>query len=261
MKNGTIVDIQFSDGSLFVSTDAAGNRYTSRKVVLGTGIKDLVPSTPGLQENWANGIFWCPWCDGYEHRDQPLGILGPIDKILGNVEEIRTLNTDIIAFVNGTLTNDNVQALDATTPYWQKTLEAYNVKLENRTIAAIERIQNGAVVNSAVNMAEYDKFNVKLVDGTEVERGAFFTAFPSVQRSNLGQQMGVRLSGTQLYADFLGGMRTNVVGVYAVGDANSDGSTNVPHAMWSGKRAAVDIHCKFSWIIGETDTSTDVPVQ
>jgi thioredoxin reductase len=35
---------------------------------------------------------------------------------------------------------------------------------------------------------------------------------------------------------------TNIKGIFAVGDANTDNSTNVPHAMWSGKRAAVTIH-------------------
>jgi thioredoxin reductase len=38
------------------------------------------------------------------------------------------------------------------------------------------------------------------------------------------------------------GMRTNEVGVFAIGDANSDGSTNVPHAMYSGKKAGVYVH-------------------
>lgn len=34
------------------------------------------------------------------------------------------------------------------------------------------------------------------------------------------------------------------LGIYGVGDANADNSTNVPHAMWSGKRSAVSIHVK-----------------
>ncbi|KAJ5316516.1 hypothetical protein N7508_001024 [Penicillium antarcticum] len=41
-------------------------------------------------------------------------------------------------------------------------------------------------------------------------------------------------------------MRTNQTGFFAIGDANSDGSTNVPHAMFSGKRAAVYIHVEMS---------------
>lgn len=40
-------------------------------------------------------------------------------------------------------------------------------------------------------------------------------------------------------------MRTKETGVFAIGDANSDDTTNVPHAMFSGKRAAVYIQGEF----------------
>ncbi|KEF63636.1 uncharacterized protein A1O9_01614 [Exophiala aquamarina CBS 119918] len=242
MQNGTVVDINVVNGTSFTITDDSGHVYTSQKVVLATGIKDLVPSTPGLLENWSKGIFWCPWCDGYEHRDQPMGLLSTIDKIPGMVEEIRTLNTDLIAFVNGSMTTDAIRTLNGTVPEWQKMLATYNVQVDNRTITSIERIQDGAVVASDVDMAEYDKFMIHLDDGTAVERGACFTSFPSTQRSGLGASLGVTMVQEKLYSNMTLGMRTNISGVYAVGDANSDGSTNVPHAMWSGKRAAVDIH-------------------
>ena len=45
-----------------------------------------------------------------------------------------------------------------------------------------------------------------------------------------------------MFADWDSGMLTNVPGIYAVGDANSDEVTNVPHAIFSGKRAAVFCH-------------------
>ncbi len=245
MKNGTVTDIQQVNNSCFAITDADGNQYTSRKVVLATGMKDVIPSTPGIDENWARGIYWCPWCDGYEHRDQPLGLLGTLDKVPGLIREIETLNTDLIAFVNGTLTPANMAALTATEPDWEKLVKAYNVQIENRTITEIRRLQDGGIVKSAVDKAEYDKFMVYLDDGTAIERAAFFAGFESVQRSDLGRKLGVTLvNDKSLLANFTAGMVTNIAGVYAVGDANSDGSTNVPHAMWSGKRAAVQCHSK-----------------
>ncbi|KAK5050096.1 hypothetical protein LTR84_004216 [Exophiala bonariae] len=245
MQNGTIVDIQKINDTSFMVTDATGKAYTSQKIVLATGIKDLVPTTPGLPENWSKGIYWCPWCDGYEHRDQPMGLLSTIDQIPGMVEEISTLNNDLIAFVNGSMTPAVLQALGAKQPDWEQMLATYNVQVDNRTITAIERTQDGAVVASAVDKAEYDKFIIHLDDGTAVERGVFFTSFPHTQRSGLGAALGVTIVDGKLFSNFTTGMRTNLPGVYAVGDANSDGSTNVPHAMWSGKRAAVDIHSEF----------------
>lgn len=243
MKNGTVTDIQQVNSSCFSATDADGNQYTSRKVVLATGLKDVLPSTPGIDENWARGIYWCPWCDGYEHRDQPLGLMGTLDKVPGLIREIETLNSDLIAFVNGTLTPANMAALAATEPDWEALVKTYNVQIENRTITEVQRTQDGGIVYSAADKAEYDQFTVYLDDGTAIVRAAIFTDFGSVQRSDLGRKLGVTMVQDKfLLANFTGGMATNIDGVYAVGDANSDGSTNVPHAMWSGKRAAVQCH-------------------
>ncbi|KAE8552576.1 hypothetical protein EYB25_003954 [Talaromyces marneffei] len=43
-------------------------------------------------------------------------------------------------------------------------------------------------------------------------------------------------------------MKSSDPGIYVVGDANNDGSTNVVHAMYSGKRAAVEIHVELGLI-------------
>ncbi|KIW12786.1 hypothetical protein PV08_07973 [Exophiala spinifera] len=241
MTNGTVTQIAKLNSSTFSIVDADGNHYTSRKVVVATGLRDILPSTPGIAENWARGIYWCPWCDGYEHRDQPLGLLGAIDKIFGLVLEVDTLDTDLIAFTNGTMTAEGLQVLNTAQPDWENIVKIYNVKIDNRTISTIERIQDGGIVNNIATKTEYDKFLVHFDDGTTAERGAFFTGWPSVQASNVGTDLGIGMKGNKLYNNITT-MATNIQGAYAVGDANMDGSTNVPHAMWSGKRAAVDIH-------------------
>jgi thioredoxin reductase len=53
------------DFSSFNVTDDTGKSFTARKIVLGTGLRDLLPDTPGLREAFGKGIYWCPWCDGY----------------------------------------------------------------------------------------------------------------------------------------------------------------------------------------------------
>lgn len=66
--NETVTSIVPVPGNLtsFTVTDGTGKNYTARKIVLGTGLRDDLPDTPGLKENFGKGIFWCPWCDGYE---------------------------------------------------------------------------------------------------------------------------------------------------------------------------------------------------
>ena len=63
------------------------------------------------------------------------------------------------------------------------------------------------------------------------------------QASQLPYQLGVGFLGKKINT-MAPGLRTTVPGVWGVGDANSDNSTNVPHAMASGKKAAVFCHGK-----------------
>ncbi|PHH78483.1 hypothetical protein CDD82_3036 [Ophiocordyceps australis] len=255
MKNGTVVKIEplrqpRSNNTYFRVTDRAANGtrcvVTARKVVLGTGLRDLLPGTPGLRENWGKGIYWCPWCDGHEHADQSLGLLSSLDEVPGLVREILTLNKDIVAFVNGSDTPAMRAATGSKEPQWEEYLRIHNVRIENATLQAIERLADGGAEHqdpSLPTAPEYDKFNVRLADGRVVERDAFFTSFKNEQASRIGQDSGVKLtSGGRLMVDPTKGLVTNIPGVYAIGDANSDNVTNVPHALFSGKRTGVFLH-------------------
>ncbi|KAJ5142397.1 hypothetical protein N7476_003743 [Penicillium atrosanguineum] len=240
----SITPISSGDLSSFTVADNTGKNYTARKIVLGTGLRDVLPNIPGLQEAFGKGIFWCPWCDGYEHRDQSFGILGSISDVLGSVLEAHTLFSDIIAFVNGTQDAQGEAAATAQHEGWEEQLKAWNVKIDNRTIERIERLQDGATHRNRTTDTQYDKFLIHFAEGAPIERGAFITNFASVQHSTLPRQMGLNVTDNKI--DVTSAMRTSESGVFAIGDANSDGSTNVPHAMFSGKRAAVYIHVEMS---------------
>ncbi|KAF3387679.1 putative thioredoxin reductase [Penicillium rolfsii] len=248
IKNATvksITPIGTDAVTVFSVVDASGNNYTARKIVLGTGMRDVLPDTPGVKEAWGKGIFWCPWCDGYEHRDQPFGILGNLSDVLGSVLEVNTQFSDIIAFVNGTQTPEGEAQATAAHSDWREQLKAWNIKIENRTIASIERLQDGEIHQNKTTDMQFDKFRVHFTTGEPVERSAFITNFAAVQQSSLPSQMHLNVTKEKIVVD-ASGMRTNVTGVYAVGDANNDGSTNVPHAMFTGKKAAVYLHVQLS---------------
>ena len=58
MMNGTATSVTPEmNGTYFTTTDAAGKRYLSKKVILATGVKDLLPNTPGLAAGWGKGIY------------------------------------------------------------------------------------------------------------------------------------------------------------------------------------------------------------
>ncbi|KAL3478419.1 hypothetical protein BJX99DRAFT_224462 [Aspergillus californicus] len=233
--------------TLFTATDATGTNYTARKVVLATGLVDILPDTPGLAQFFGQGIFWCPWCDGYEHRDQPFGILGTLHHIVSSVQEIATLDSDLIAFVNGSYVQDEISTLENSYPDWEARMAAYNVKIDNRTISSFERIQDGGKVTNDAGDQQIDIFRIHFTEGEPVIRNAFLTNYDTAQRSSIARDMGILINDDgKIDTSVNPGMRTSMPGVFAIGDCNSDGSTNVPHAMFSGKRAAVFGHVELA---------------
>lgn len=66
--------IPLEDG--FKITLADGVQEESRALLLATGVRDELPSIPGFREFWGQGIFHCPYCQGWEVHDQPLAIYG-----------------------------------------------------------------------------------------------------------------------------------------------------------------------------------------
>ncbi len=143
--------------------------------------------------------------------------------------------------MNGSYTNEEVAILDAGSLDWRAAMEAYNVQIDNRTIASIERLQDGGD-NRSDDGKQFDIFRIHFTEGEPVIRNAFLTNFGTSQRSSLPYDMGLKMDDGKIDTSTKSGLRTSLDGVWGIGDANNDGSTNVPHAMWSGKRAAVFSH-------------------
>lgn len=57
-----------------------GTSHRARRVLVTTGLVDELPDIPGLRERWGRDVVHCPYCFGWEVRDQPLGVLstGPL---------------------------------------------------------------------------------------------------------------------------------------------------------------------------------------
>lgn len=251
MTNGTITHIQPEANNTYFTVTGTypGDHnitYTARKVILGTGIKDQIPGTPGLKENFGKGIFWCPWCDGHEHADQQLGIVGPVTSAPGTLREITTLNKDVIAFTNGTAANQTM--LDETEksfPQWQTYMKNKNAPIDDRVLKSIERLRDGADPSadpSLPSYPEHDLFRVHFETGEPVLRNAFIINVPTDQSGPLPKDTGVKIVKGKIDVDADKGLVTSVPGIYAIGDSNNAGATNIPFALFSGKRTAVFLH-------------------
>ncbi|WP_078624573.1 NAD(P)/FAD-dependent oxidoreductase [Streptomyces monomycini] len=68
------------DGELFAVADDAGRTVRARRLLVTTGFTDELPDVPGLAQRWGRDVLHCPYCHGWEVRDEPIGVLatGPM---------------------------------------------------------------------------------------------------------------------------------------------------------------------------------------
>ena len=69
-----IVKATKNEEGFFVVRDEEGRLYHSKKLLVATGLTDMLPPVPGLREMYGQSVFHCPYCDGWEVRDKKLGV-------------------------------------------------------------------------------------------------------------------------------------------------------------------------------------------
>jgi thioredoxin reductase len=72
--SGEAVAARPDDGGLVVEL-ADGRSVWGRRLLVTTGLVDELPDIPGLRERWGRDVLHCPYCHGWEVRDQPIGVL------------------------------------------------------------------------------------------------------------------------------------------------------------------------------------------
>jgi len=87
--------------SRFHVTLIDGSTLRSRKLLIATGVIDNLPDIPGFDQLYGRGVFHCPYCDGWEVRDQPLAIYGRGDRGLGLSLELTGWSRDLVLCTDG----------------------------------------------------------------------------------------------------------------------------------------------------------------
>ncbi|MFC7401140.1 NAD(P)/FAD-dependent oxidoreductase [Citricoccus sp. GCM10030269] len=60
----------------FEATLSGETVISARRLVIATGLVDELPEIPGLAERWGRDVIHCPYCHGWEVRDQAVVVLG-----------------------------------------------------------------------------------------------------------------------------------------------------------------------------------------
>ncbi|UGT69460.1 NAD(P)/FAD-dependent oxidoreductase [Nocardia gipuzkoensis] len=216
-----VIDAERTGESDYTLRLGGGATVRARRVLVATGLRDELPQLPGVRERWGRDVLHCPYCHGYEVRDQPIGVLGgPEPGARARAVHLALLlpqwSDDVIFFPNTMPLSDGDRA-----------------HLDARGV----RVLDGEVAGFAVD----DRLRgVELADGRAVPRTAMFVA-PTFRANDavlvtLGCAFG---DSGWVVTDATG--RTSVPGVWAAGNV-SNPAAQVISAAGAGSTAAIAIN-------------------
>jgi thioredoxin reductase len=52
-----------------------GRAFAARRLLVATGLTDELPHVPGIEQRWGRDVVHCPYCHGWEFRDQAIVVL------------------------------------------------------------------------------------------------------------------------------------------------------------------------------------------
>jgi thioredoxin reductase len=215
--NGTATAVSGTNGNFVVETEA-GQEFHTRKVLFATGVRDLIPEIPGVRECWGISVIHCPYCHGYEVRNEKTGIWINGSATLEFASLIRNWTPVLTILTNGEAT------FDADT---FRKLDQSGIPVNQSKIAEI--IHTGGYLD-----------RVCFEDGSSLSLKAIYARFPFEQHCDIPEQMGCDLT-EHGYISTDHFKKTSVEGIYAAGD-NSIMMRSVANVVAAGSMAGAIIN-------------------
>jgi len=221
MRAATVVGgVRDDDG--FVLDLGNGRRERARRVLLATGMQYVPPDVPGLADLWGRSVFNCPFCHGWEVRDQPLAVLGRGDRALHQALLLRGWSDDIVVLTDGPAEFSDEELAR---------LAAANVSVDERPVSELASVEGELEA-------------IVFGDGSRLPRRGLLIASTLHQRSSLADALGAAqgdptpIAADPVDVDAL--MRTTSVGVFAAGDVSAQ-MPQVASAIAAGSLAATAV--------------------
>ncbi|GAA3217374.1 FAD-dependent oxidoreductase [Actinocorallia longicatena] len=191
------------DGGFLVAL-AGGAEVRARRLLVATGLVDDLPDVPGLAERFGRDVLHCPYCHGWEVRDQAIGVLnggaGTHQALL-----FRQLSGDVTF-----LTHASAELADED----RETMHALGIRIVNGEVTGLE--------------TEGDRLTgVRLASGTTVPLDALVVAPRFTARASFLASLDLEIT------EFA--VNGHVFGSHLVVDAN--GATGVP-GVWAAGNVA-----------------------
>lgn len=184
-------------GAGFRLDTKGGDAFVGRKLLVATGITDVLPPVPGMDAFYGRGVWHCPYCDGYEQRDRRVAVYGRSKAALALALELTGWTPHLV------LVSDGACELR---PAERRRLARSNIALREEPIARLEG-----------RAGELER--IVFASGDSLPTDALF--FRSEGRANveIARRLGVAAGRTKSVRT--GGYgKTGVPGVFVAGDAS-----------------------------------------
>jgi thioredoxin reductase len=193
----------------------SGETFSATKLIFATGIKDIMPDIPGFAECWGISAIHCPYCHGYEVRNETTGILANGEPALEYAGMISNWTKDLTLFTNGKST---------LTPEQEQKIRRHNIKIVEKEITRLDH--TGGILK-----------NIVFKDGSTSSAKAVYFRAPFVQHCPIPEALGCELT-EQGFIKVDQVQKTTVPGIFACGD-NATGMRTVANAVSMGATAGM----------------------
>jgi thioredoxin reductase (NADPH) len=219
----------------------------ARKIIIATGVRDRNPDIPGIEPHIGHFLRYCPVCDGFEHTNKELGILGSGGTVARHALFLKTFSNDITVFLHGEPAN--------TLGRYQEILEEKGIRVQEPRVAGI--IDKCAVLDSPVQDSantddlvasgtamprepDYRGCGVCLEDGSEHSLTVLYIALGCELNVSAFKELDLDLDEDgYIVVDI--NQNTSIPGIYAAGDVVSQ-INQISVAFGQATIAAVRIH-------------------
>ena len=207
----------------FHVTLADGRTVQARRLLVASGLRDVLPAIPGLAEHWGHSVVHCPYCHGWEVRDQPIGVVATGPASVHHALLFRQLTDDLVYFTGSTELDQPTRARFA----------ARDIRVIDTAVDAVVAAADGGIAG------------VRLADGRLVPRRVLAVATSLQARTEGLEELGLELAdlpggmGRQIVSGLAGA--TNVSGVWVAGNA-TDLTAQVGAAAAAGALAGARLN-------------------
>ncbi|WP_077622610.1 NAD(P)/FAD-dependent oxidoreductase [Sediminibacillus massiliensis] len=221
IKNEKVEDVKKENDSFLIHTEG-GDVYRSKKIILATGLKDVLPNIKGIEEFYGKSLFSCPFCDGWEWKDQALAVITENERAFHLAKLVSNWSRNLVICTNGKKVLSNEE---------KEVLNNKQITIMEDRIAALQG-NNGQLEKILFN------------NGKELLRNGGFVTADLVQATSLPEKLGCRFNAIGgIDTDDFG--RTNIEGVYACGDNSLIAPAQLIIAASEGSRAAIGMMSEF----------------